>query len=126
MTRRGGFTLLEVMIALIIAGLAAAALLNAAGTGLSATNTASLYDQAVVRARSHLAAATHGMKLAPGDSSGDDGGGFQWRLHVARLATATVQASGPVALYGVTVWIGWAAGGAERQVRLDTEQVGGE
>jgi prepilin-type N-terminal cleavage/methylation domain-containing protein len=179
MTQRPGFTLLEVMIALVIAGLAAAALLNAAGSGLVATATASMYDQAIVRAKSHLAAATHGMKLAPGDWRGDDGGGFQWRLHVARLASATVQPASsaasqppgsagltgsqpagsvgstgsqpagsvgstasqpigsarstglqppgavPVVLYGVTVWIGWSAGDTERQVRLDTEQVGG-
>ena len=29
----------------------------------------------------------------------------------------------PVVLYGVSVWVGWADGGTERQVRLDTEQV---
>jgi hypothetical protein len=34
-------------------------------------------------------------------------------------------ASIPVVLYGVSVWIGWTDGGTERDVRLDTEQVGG-
>ena len=28
-------------------------------------------------------------------------------------------------LYGLTVWVGWNDGGRERQVRLQTEQVGG-
>jgi general secretion pathway protein I len=137
MTGRFGFTLLEVLIALIIAGLAAAALLNAAGSGLLVTKTASMYDQAVVRAKSHLAAATYGTKLASGDWTGDDGGGFRWRLHVARLASAALPstgaqaagaqqaAPGQVVLYGITVWVGWSDGGTGRQVRLDTEQVGG-
>ena len=75
-----GFTLLEMIIALIIAGIAAAVLFEAAGTGLRQTQTASLYDQAIVRAKSRLAAATHGTKLTAGDWRGDDGGAFRWRL----------------------------------------------
>jgi general secretion pathway protein I len=131
-----GFTLLEVVVALIIAGMAAVALFEAVGTGLHATQTASLYDQAIVRAKSHLAAATHGTALAPGDRRGDDGGGFRWRLRVAPMTSVTLRPVGlgspspgaasafPVALYAVTVWIGWNDGDTERQVRLDTEQVG--
>jgi general secretion pathway protein I len=130
-----GFTLLEVMIALIIAGLAAAALLAAAGSGLRATQTAAMYDQAIVRAKSRLAAATHGTRLAPGDWRGDDGGGFRWRLRVAPVTTASLRPAGPlgsraaasvpVVLYGISVWIVWADNGTQRQVHLDTEQVGG-
>jgi general secretion pathway protein I len=128
-----GFTLLEVTIALIIASLAAAALLAIAGSGLQATQTASMYDQAIVRAKSRLAAATHGTRLAPGDWRGDDGGGFRWHLHVAPVASASLRPPGktasraatPVVLYGISVWVGWADGDARRQVRLDTEQVGG-
>jgi prepilin-type N-terminal cleavage/methylation domain-containing protein len=130
-----GFTLLEVTIALIIAGLAAVALFEAAGSGLHATQTAAMYDQAIVRAKSRLAAATHGTRLAPTDQRGDDGGGFRWRLRTAPVAAATVRPVGltgprasssiPVVLYAITVWIGWDDGGTERQVRLETEQVGG-
>ena len=130
-----GFTLLEVLVALIIAGAAAAALFNGVGTGLHATQTAGFYDQAIVRAKSRLAAAAHGTKLLPGDWRGDDGGGFHWRLRVAPVARAAVRPVGligpraassmAVILYSVTVWIGWSDGGVERDVRLDTEQVGG-
>jgi hypothetical protein len=128
-------SLLEVIIALIIAGLSAVGLFEAVGNGLHATQTSSMYDQAIVRAKSHLAAATHGTRLAAGDWRGDDGGGFRWRLRVAPLATASVRpigvvgpraaASIPVSLYGVSVWVAWTDGGTERDVRLDTEQVGG-
>ena len=130
-----GFTLLEVIIALIVAGMAAAVLFEAVGTGLHATQTASRYDQAIVRAQSRLTAATHGTKLAPGDWRGDDGGGFRYRLRVAPVATAALRPVGlvgprasvsfPVVLYAVDVWIGWNDGGTERDVRLDSEQVGG-
>jgi general secretion pathway protein I len=130
-----GFTLLEVMIALIIAGLAAAALFEAAGSGLHATRTASLYDQAIVRAKSRLAATTHGVRLAPGEQRGDDGGGFRWHTRVAPVSSVSLRPVGlsgpraaityPVVLYDVTVWIDWDDGGTHREVRLDTEQVGG-
>ncbi len=121
------------MIALIIAGLAAAALLASAASGLHATRTASLYDQAIVRAKSRLAAATRGTNSCRGDWRGDDGGGFRWHLHVEPAASATLRPIGkgtqktatPVVLYAISVWIGWADGGGQRQVRLDTEQVGG-
>ena len=130
-----GFTLLEVIIALIIAGMAAAVLFEAVGTGLHATQTASMYDQAIVRAKSRLTVATHGSALATGDWRGDDGGGFRYRLRVAPVATASLRPVGlvgpraavsfPVVLYAVSVSIGWNDGGTERNVRLDTEQVGG-
>ncbi len=130
-----GFTLLEVMIALIITGIAAAALFAAVGSGLSATRTASMYDQAIVRAKSRLAAATHGARLSPSDQRGDDGDGFRWRMRVTPVSSKSlrpVNLGAPraavtysVVLYGITVWIGWNDGGTEREFRLDTEQVGG-
>jgi general secretion pathway protein I len=124
-----GFTLLEVIIALIIAGIAAGALFEAVGAGLHETQTASMYDQAIVRAKSRLAAAARGTKLVAGTHSGDDGGGFRWQLRVAPVASALVEpgaaASIPVVLYGVSVAISWNDGSTRRDVRLDTEQVGG-
>ena len=135
MKRAGGFTLLEVIIALLIAGLATAALLQAAGSGLRATREAALYDQATVRAKSHLAAATSGTRLAAGEWEGDDGGGFRWQLRVSPISTATVRpvgiigpraaASIPVVLYGVAVSVSWLDGGRTRVVTLQTERVGG-
>jgi prepilin-type N-terminal cleavage/methylation domain-containing protein len=130
-----GFTLLEVIVALMIAGLAATVLLKSAESGLHATRTATMYDQAIVRAKSRLVAATQGTKLEAGDWRGNDGGGFRWRLHVAPLATASLDpigiassraiASFPVVLYSVSVWIDWTDGGIVRSMRLDTQQVGG-
>ena len=123
-----GFTLLEVIIALIIAGMAATALFEAVGSGLRATQTASMYDQAIVRAKSRLAAATHGTKLAAGDWAGDDGGGFRWRLHVApcRQCVAASVRSGRAtrghrrsrsSCIASVVRVGWNDGGTERDVR---------
>jgi general secretion pathway protein I len=129
-----GFTLLEVLIALVIAGLALGVLFNAGLTGLLATRAASQNEQAIARARSHLTLAVHASPLMAGDWQGDDGGGFAWHLHVTRMASTAVRptsavtprgsSSFPLTLYAVTVWISWADNGNRREVRLDTEQIG--
>lgn len=129
-----GFTLLEVLIALVIAGLALGALFSAGLAGLHATQAASHYEQAIARARSHLTLAVHASPLAAGDWQGDDGGGFTWHLRVAPIASTAVRplyavtprksSTFPVSLYAVSVVIGWHDGERARDVRLDTEQIG--
>lgn len=130
-SRTAGFTLLEVLVAFVIAGVAVAALMQAGGTGLDATRAAMQYQQALSHAQSHLDAATHGAPLAPGDHQGDDGGGFHWRVRVSPAAVTTLQRIGSVprpplsvTLYDVTVAIGWNDGGRTRQVSLATRQIG--
>jgi type II secretory pathway pseudopilin PulG len=129
--RSAGFTLLEVMIAFIIAGLGIAALTQAGAVGLGATQAATRYEEALARARSRLDAATHGAALVAGDNRGSDGGGFSWRVRVSPVATATLSQFGniprpsvPMTLYAVTVWIGGRQGDLTRDVRLDTRQIG--
>lgn len=123
-----GFLLLEVLIAFVIAVLALAALFQATGDGLRASHLAQQYQQAVVRARSHLAMATRGGSLMPGTWQGDDGGGYHWRLLVRPLARATAHPTGappvPLALYGVTVEVSWTTDARTRTVRLETREVG--
>jgi prepilin-type N-terminal cleavage/methylation domain-containing protein len=126
-----GFTLLEVMIALLIAGLALAAVFRAAAESSHATSTAARYQEAISRARSHLdGTAVH---LIAGEQDGDDGAGFHWHTLVRPAdSTGKRDASGkPVAsddalvvtLYTVTVWITWREGGNSQAVRLDSERL---
>lgn len=123
-----GFTLLEVLIAFVIAALALGVMFRVAAEALNATRTAARYDEALVRARSHLTMATHGGALMPGDWQGGDGGGYRWHLHVAPASLTSVPPAGapapPIALYAVTVWVTWTEGEHIRQVRLDTEAIG--
>jgi general secretion pathway protein I len=133
-TTQRGFTLLEALIALVIASLALGVLFNAGLTGLLATQAASQDEQAIARARSHLTLAVNASPLKAGDWQGDDGGGFAWHLRVTPIVNTTVRpayavtprgsATFPLTLYAVTVWIGWADRGNRREVKLDTEQIG--
>jgi general secretion pathway protein I len=128
---QGGFTLLEVMIALLIAGLALGAVFRAAAEGSRATSVAARYQEAISRARSHLDGTS--AYLVAGEQEGDDGAGFHWRTAVRPAdSTGKRDASGkPIAsedtlvvtLYAVTVWITWREGATARSVRLDSARL---
>jgi general secretion pathway protein I len=126
-----GFTLLEVMIALVIAGLALGAVFRAAGESGRATLAAARYEEAISRARSHLDGVT--ANLVPGEQDGDDGGGYHWRVAVRVADSTGKRDSGGrlitnadalvVTLYAVTVWITWHEAATSRSVRLDSERL---
>ena len=124
--RDGGFTLLEVLVAFIIAALALAALTQGASTGLQSVRVSGHAQEAVSRARSRLAAIGHGVPLRPGDGEGDDGGGFRWRSRIVLAAPAErgeLNQPRPV-LYDVAVTIEWRTDGGVRQVTLSTQRLG--
>jgi general secretion pathway protein I len=117
------------MIAFVIASLALAVLFRASLDGLGIANNASRYEDAVARARSRLAAVGASGYLQPGDTQGDDGGGFHWRLRIVALAVAVAPKVSGIAvndegatLYSVSVVESWDGGG--RSVVLNTERVG--
>ena len=123
-----GFTLLEVVVAFVIAALALAVMFKIATDLQQASAISARYEEAEVRAKSHLAMATEGGSLMPGNWSGDDGGSYRWQLNVRPISQATAEPNGgshiPIALYDVSVSITWSEGGHTREVRLDTEQIG--
>jgi general secretion pathway protein I len=130
-SRQRGFTLLEVLIALIISGIALATVFRAASENIHATGAAARYQEAVSRARSHLDGTS--ANLVFGEQEGDDGGGFHWRSVVRAVGSTGKQDSAgrPVAatdslvitLCAVTVWITWREGTHARTVRLDSERL---
>jgi len=127
--RTDGFTLLEVLVALVIAGLALVVLFRAGGEGLFAVDTASRAEAAVERAQSHLAAVGREASLLPGDVEGDDGGGYHWHLRSTPVASRQAQESNNVpavttTLFDVEVEVSWAGRGHDRRVVLKTRRIG--
>jgi general secretion pathway protein I len=124
-----GFTLLEVVIALVIASLALIGLFQAGTGGLFAVDTAAQAEEALQRAQSHLAAVGRDAALVEGDSSGDDGGGYRWRLRIQPVAQRPgVAADGitpqTTSLFDVEVAISWQAQAHQRAVVLRTLRIG--
>lgn len=124
-TRERGFTLIEVLIALAIAGLGLAALMAAASTGLGNAKRAGQYIEATRRAQSHLALIGATTPLQPGDWSGDDGAGFSWRVRIAPPAVHAAAPGGEAAssIYTLEVTIGWQSGGTANSVTLQSQRL---
>jgi general secretion pathway protein I len=127
--RVNGFTLLEVVVALAIAGLALVGLFRAGGGGLLSVDTAAKVEEAVQRAQSHLAALGRDAALVVGDFTGDDGAGYRWTLRVRPLSARQSLEQGGVSpatttLFRVEVVISWPAHSGERSVVLTTLRLG--
>src|SRR5271155_688908 len=113
--RSSGFTLLEVVVAVTIAGLALVGLFQGASAGLFAADEAGHVDEAIERAPSHLAAFGRAVAIVPGAQEGDEGGGDRWRWSGPRAAVQPPALEGPphlpTTLFDATVTISWRAWG---------------
>ncbi|WP_158746992.1 prepilin-type N-terminal cleavage/methylation domain-containing protein [Acidisphaera sp. L21] len=122
-----GFTLLEVLVAFIIAAIALTALFSGALGGLRAANVSSRYAEAVSRAQSHLTAASVGDALTPGDRQGDEGHGFHWRVRISPVETRPPDSANPtlpiLALYAISSAVSWTEENRTRTVQLVTERL---
>ena len=126
--RIAGFTLLEVVVALIIVSLGFVALLRGGAGGLHSVSVAAQTEQAVALAEARLAA--FGAAGDPGavDWQGDEGRGFHWRLHAT--PEGSVALSGPLSqlvaqttLYRVAVTVSWQNGARPASVSLETQRL---
>ncbi len=128
-----GFTLLEVMIAFVIAALALSMMYQGATGGLRATASATRTEEAVSLAKSHLAALGRGEAITQQESSGVDGAGFEWHLHIAPLGTRQLSLtdadrandSKPSAaiLFDVRLTESWDDAGHAHQIVLETHRL---
>jgi len=117
-----GFTLIEVLVALTIAGLGLALLVAATGAGLDSSSAAARATQANSHALSRLAQVGLTVPLKKGDYSGDEGDGFRWRVHIADPMTHGNEST--VALYTVTVIESWQSGTQQKTLALYSERAG--
>ncbi len=124
-----GFTLLEVLVAFIIAALALGVVVQTSATAVRTTRVAGRTDEAVARAASHLAILS-AVPLIDSDRQGDEGGGYHWHVRIASDGTVNTPAARPedqsyaVTLYRVVVTISWTENGQSRLVRLQSSRLG--
>lgn len=123
-----GFTLLEVLVAFVIAALALGVLFEGAVGGLRATRVADRTEEALSRAQSHLATIGNGVALRATTQEGEDGTTYHWTIAITPLQSASFGSGGASAprlsLFRVVVTESWPEGDHTRRVSLRTERLG--
>jgi general secretion pathway protein I len=123
--RSAGFTLIEVLIALVIITLALGAVAEVFAGARAGHDVAADVDQAIAIANRQLAVAGSAAVLHTGDDQGVASSRFAWRLAIEPYydTAATGQtAFDPTAirLYRITVTVAWGSDRGARHITLST------
>ena len=124
-----GFTLIEVLVALAIVGLAMTAIANVFGNGAVGQETASDTQTALALGEERLTLASAAAVLRPGTDKGTFDGRFTWRTTVTRYVDdgdpkQATQPAPTLSLYRVAVDIVWRDGHRSREFALWTLRLG--
>ena len=120
-----GFTLIEVLVALAIVGMALGAIAAVFSTALLGHQTADSAEQALAVAEEQLALAAAVPR--PGKTGGTFAGRFAWRTSVEPYADGKENADIPTSLpplYRIDVTVAWHDGRRGREVALSTLRLG--
>lgn len=123
---QGGFSLLEVIAAIMLLAIAFTALMKVAGASISLTQNAAEHSQAAMRARSLLDSAFVGEPIKPGSSSGRFDRQYRWQLDVTPWNEAGNAPPGtPLHLYQLDLDVSWGAPAHPRSAHFRTLRLGG-
>jgi general secretion pathway protein I len=120
-----GYTLIELLVAMMVLAMALVVLMRIFSTGLTAIGTSEGYVDALQLAESRLAAAGVVEPLRPGSQSGEEGD-YRWTELVESYEpedssdALTRVDDWPVPAYLVTVTVAWQGAAGERSVDLST------
>ncbi len=109
--RRGGFTLLEVLVAFVILSVSLVALMRGFSSGLGAVGAAADYRTAVLLARSKIDEIGPVIELTEGRHGGTLENGYEWQADIAAYDLGHAPPF-PVLGYQVTVTVEWQGGRA--------------
>ena len=125
--RQQGFSLLEVIAAIMLLAIAFAALMKVAGSSLSLTQNAAAHSEAALRARSLLDSAFVGEPLKLGSSSGQFNSRFRWQLNVSPSSLAgNPPPNAPMHLYQLDLDVSWGPPGHPRSAHFRTLRLSGQ
>ncbi len=103
-----GFSLLEVIAAIMLLAIAFTALMKVAGASISLTHNAAEHSEAAMWARSLLDSAFVGEPIRPGISSGRFDSQYRWQLDVTPWnAPGAAGPAAPLRLYQLDLAVMW-------------------
>lgn len=127
-TRERGFSLVEVLIALVVVAAALAVAGGVFRTGLLGHEVAVGTDAALALAEEKIAAAGVIEPLRPGRSAGLFANRFQWQVAIELYREKSTsdfdQPASDLQLYRVAVTVNWRDGSRQRALALDTLRLG--
>ncbi len=115
--REAGFTLLEVILALAILGIAFTLAMELLATGVRSAKASRDYTQAVLLARQKMAEIAVTPNLEESADGGEFGGGFRW---VSGIRPLPQEEDLPAQLYQVWVRVTWPGRRGEKSLDLYT------
>jgi len=117
-----GFTLIEIVVALLVLSIASAALFEGFSVGFRNARTADDFTQAVLIAQSKLAPAGVADPLTEGVTTGEELDKYSWTVTVDSVAATLTEEDTPEQLqpFFVAVDVVWSDGGTQRIVSLST------
>ena len=124
--KRNGFTLLEVLVATLIMGVAVVGLLSAISTSMRSAARLTDYDRVAILAKAQMDALLLNLHLPPfsvigGEFDSVSTGGVQagWRARTTPFETPTGRAAGTQILERIELEIWWMSGQKRRTFTLE-------
>ena len=117
-----GFTLIEIVVALLVLSIASAVIFEGVSVGFRNARTADDFAQAVLIAQSKLAPTGVADPLTEGVTSGEELDKYSWTVTIDAIAATPLAEDAPEKLqpFFVAVDVVWSDGGTERTVSLST------
>lgn len=122
-----GFTLLEIMVAIAILGIALTVILQQFSTGLRTVTVTRNYTTALIHAREKLEEFCLTKKLSEKEESGEFENGYRWRVVISPYQEEKEEEGGTeflfLSMFTITSMVSWEAGDKERKVELATVKI---
>ncbi|BFI97384.1 MAG: hypothetical protein RSP_28940 [Rhodanobacter sp.] len=123
-SRQHGFSLLEVIAAMLLLAIAFAALMKVAGGAIELSRNAAAHDEAALHARSLLDSAFVTEPLVPGTLSGAFDKRYRWTLAVTPWQVPGVPPGGTAQLYRLDLTVRWGGEAHPQVAHFDTLRLG--
>ena len=126
--RRGGFTLLEVLVAFAVLAVALGVAFEIFATGLRGARSADALTRAVLIAESRLARVGTETELTPGRSEGETDDGTRWRVDIQEQPAEEgdderVETPSLPVLLDITVTVSWREAAGRQSFVLRTSRL---
>jgi general secretion pathway protein I len=122
----GGFTLIEILVAISILGISLVVLLQLFSGALKSVRVSNDYTQGVFYAQEKMEEVLFRESLTPGTEEGDFEDGFRWRLEITRVDQAEEEALKlPFDMFQISVVVTWDrdTGGGGKDFQVTTLKV---